>query len=113
MNTITHSVKRKSVLVNSLVQYLTVLYIPYDIFVSAPPVFDNILIEKRGDRQQVGLIILNRPKALNALSQGIIEDIKSALAIFDKDKEIAAIVVTGSEKAFAAGKCCNELSITI
>lgn len=71
------------------------------------------MVEKRGEKRQVGLIILNRPKALNALCDALMADLKSALAIFEKDKGVGAVVLTGNEKAFAAGECCNELSICI
>ena len=49
----------------------------------------------------VGLITLNRPKALNALSTPLMLELNQALGDFDKDPEIGAIVLTGSEKAFA------------
>jgi len=49
------------------------------------------------------LIKLNRPKALNALCKALINDLNAALEVFEKDKDVGAIVITGSEKAFAAG----------
>jgi len=51
----------------------------------------------------VALITLNRPKALNALSEGLLKDLTKALGEFDADPNIGAIVVTGSEKSFSAG----------
>ncbi len=60
----------------------------------------NILAETRG---RVGLATLNRPKALNALNDALMTELGDALARFDADEAIGAIVVTGSEKAFAAG----------
>jgi enoyl-CoA hydratase len=60
----------------------------------------NILSETRG---RVGWATLNRPKALNALSDALIDELGSALQAFDRDDGIGAIVITGSEKAFAAG----------
>jgi enoyl-CoA hydratase len=62
--------------------------------------FENILVETRG---KVSLITLNRPKALNALSPELMRELGQALAGFEADEAIGAIVITGSEKAFAAG----------
>jgi len=62
--------------------------------------FENILVETHG---RVGLIRLNRPKALNALNDALMNELGSALRNFDADDGIGAIVITGSEKAFAAG----------
>ena len=62
--------------------------------------YENILAETRG---RVGLVTLNRPKALNALNDALMDELGDALKAFDADDGIGAIVVTGSEKAFAAG----------
>jgi enoyl-CoA hydratase len=62
--------------------------------------FENILVETRG---RVGLITLNRPKALNALNDALMDELGEALRAFESDEGIGAIVITGSEKAFAAG----------
>ena len=62
--------------------------------------FEMIIAEKRG---RVGLITLNRPKALNALNDQVVNEITAALNDFESDEGIGAIVITGSEKAFAAG----------
>ncbi len=62
--------------------------------------YQNILVETR---EKVGLITLNRPKALNALNDQLMDELGFALKAFDKDEAIACIVITGSEKAFAAG----------
>ena len=62
--------------------------------------YENILVERRG---QVGLVTLNRPKQLNALNDALMDELGAALSAFDADDQIAAIVITGSEKAFAAG----------
>lgn len=51
----------------------------------------------------VGLITLNRPKQLNALNDGLMDELGQAMAAFDADPSIGCIVITGSEKAFAAG----------
>ncbi|KVK99734.1 enoyl-CoA hydratase [Burkholderia cepacia] len=62
--------------------------------------YENILVETRG---RVGLVTLNRPKALNALNDALMDELGDALKALDADDGIGAIVVTGSEKAFAAG----------
>jgi enoyl-CoA hydratase len=62
--------------------------------------FENILIETHG---KVGLVRLNRPKALNALNDQLMNELGQALLAFDADEKIACIILTGSEKAFAAG----------
>ncbi len=62
--------------------------------------YDNILAERR---ERVGLITLNRPQALNALNDTLMNELGGALLAFDADESIGAIVITGSSKAFAAG----------
>jgi len=62
--------------------------------------YANIVVETRG---RVGLIVLDRPKQLNALNDALMDELKGALAEFDRNETIGAIVLTGSEKAFAAG----------
>ena len=62
--------------------------------------YENIIVETRG---KVGLITLNRPKALNALSDTLFDEVGHALDGFEADESIACIVITGSDKAFAAG----------
>ena len=61
--------------------------------------FENILVSK--PESSVTLITLNRPKALNALSTALFTELNEALAEADEDKEVSAVVLTGSEKAFA------------
>ncbi|MBT5048139.1 MAG: enoyl-CoA hydratase [Rhodospirillaceae bacterium] len=68
--------------------------------------YHTIIVETR---ENVGLITLNRPDALNALSQALIGELGAALDIFEADDEIGAIVLTGSEKAFAAGADIKEM----
>jgi enoyl-CoA hydratase len=62
--------------------------------------YENIIVETRG---RVGLVTLNRPKALNALNDALMSELGQALAGFDADEGVGAIVITGSDKAFAAG----------
>jgi enoyl-CoA hydratase len=69
--------------------------------------YDNILVERHG---KVALVTLNRPKALNALSRGLVADLTAALDGFEADPDVSAVVLTGSEKAFAAGADINEVA---
>lgn len=59
---------------------------------------------------RVGLVLLNRPKALNALSSGLTRELMDALLAFEADEAIGAIVITGDERAFAAGADIKEMS---
>ena len=60
-------------------------------------------------KDRVGVITLNRPKALNALSSELIEELNDALDTLEADEKIGCIVVTGSDKAFAAGADIKEM----
>jgi enoyl-CoA hydratase len=62
--------------------------------------YQNIIVETRG---KVGLVTLNRPKALNALNDDLVDELGLALDAFEGDENIGCVVITGSEKAFAAG----------
>ncbi|HVN35001.1 MAG TPA: enoyl-CoA hydratase [Casimicrobiaceae bacterium] len=62
--------------------------------------YENILTENRG---RVGIVTLNRPKQLNALNDALMDELGHALRAFDDDNAIGAIVITGNERAFAAG----------
>jgi enoyl-CoA hydratase len=68
--------------------------------------YENILVETRGS---VGIITLNRPKALNALSVALMREMGQALDAFEADDGIGAVVITGSDKAFAAGADIGEM----
>ncbi len=68
--------------------------------------FENILVERRG---RVGLVTLNRPKALNALNKATLDELIAAMAAMDADPGIGAVVLTGSAKAFAAGADIKEM----
>ena len=69
--------------------------------------FETILLEKNNG---VGLITLNRPQALNALNSTLIQDLNLALDDLDRDPTIGCMVITGSEKAFAAGADIKEMA---
>ena len=68
--------------------------------------YENILVETKG---RVGIIRLNRPKALNALCDALVRELGQALDGFENDPNIGAVVLTGSEKAFAAGADIKEM----
>jgi enoyl-CoA hydratase len=69
--------------------------------------YENIRTEVHG---RVGLVRLNRPKALNALNDALVGELMDALAAFDADEQVGAMVVTGDERAFAAGADIKELA---
>ena len=60
-------------------------------------------------RENVGLIVLNRPNVLNALSSGVMDELGAALDEYESDATIGAIVITGSEKSFAAGADISQM----
>ena len=66
----------------------------------------DVLVERDG---AVGIATLNRPQALNALSLGVVKTLAEALAGFEKDPEIRAVVIAGGPRAFAAGADINEM----
>ena len=67
----------------------------------------NVVVERRG---KVGLIRLNRPQALNALNRALMSELTEAVEAFDADAGIGCMVITGSEKAFAAGADIKEMA---
>ena len=69
--------------------------------------YDNIIVEARG---RVGLIRLNRPQALNALNRALMRDLGQAIAAFEADAAIGCMIITGSDKAFAAGADIKEMA---
>ena len=68
--------------------------------------YQNLIVDRRG---KVGLITLNRPKVLNSLSAELMTELAQALDEFEADDKIGAVVLTGSEKAFAAGADIKEM----
>jgi enoyl-CoA hydratase len=68
--------------------------------------YETLLVETRG---KVGLVTLNRPQALNALNATLIAELNQALEAFDADPSVGCMVITGSEKAFAAGADIKEM----
>jgi enoyl-CoA hydratase len=69
--------------------------------------FENVIVEKDG---AVGVVTLNRPQALNALSYGLVKDLSLAMQELDQDTEVRVIIVTGGEKVFAAGADIKEMA---
>ncbi len=67
----------------------------------------NIIVETKG---RVGIVRLNRPQVLNALNKALVAELNEAVAGFDADPNIGCILVTGSEKAFAAGADIKEMA---
>src|SRR5262249_52480733 len=69
--------------------------------------YATIVVETQG---RVGIIRLNRPQALNALNAALISELGRAIGAFEADKTIGCILITGSEKAFAAGADIKEMA---
>ena len=68
--------------------------------------YESIIVETKGS---VGVVTLNRPNALNALNSSLIAELNCALEGFETDDDVGCIVITGSEKAFAAGADIKEM----
>ncbi len=69
--------------------------------------FENVIVEKDG---AIGVVTLNRPQALNALSYGLVKDLSLAMQALDQDPQVRVIIVTGGEKVFAAGADIKEMA---
>ncbi|KAL4241005.1 putative enoyl-CoA hydratase [Mactra antiquata] len=70
---------------------------------------EYIITDKKGEKQNVGYIQLNRRKALNALCDGLMKEVATALDDFEADKDVGCIVLTGIDRAFAAGADIMEM----
>ena len=92
------SLKSSNLILNSLRAYST-----------ANNKYKNILAEVKGSKNHIGFIQLNRPKALNALNSELISELGDAVQKFDKDPAIACMILTGSNRAFAAGADIKEM----
>src|SRR3954453_14469179 len=77
------------------------------IFDGAMMSYETVLVEQRG---AVVLVTLNRPQALNALNSEVLKDLIAVFAAYDQDDSQRCLVLTGSEKAFAAGADIKEMS---
>ena len=71
------------------------------------PTYENILLERHG---RTAVITLDRPSALNALNEALMDDVVDAARQLDRDPDVGAIVITGSAKAFAAGADIKEMA---
>ena len=69
--------------------------------------YENIAVEKDG---AIGIVTLNRPQQLNALSYGLVKELALAMEALDQDPEVRVLVVTGGEKVFAAGADIKEMA---
>jgi len=69
--------------------------------------YQNIIVETKG---RIGIIRLNRPQSLNALNRALIDELTQAVAAFDADDKIGCLLLTGNEKAFAAGADIKEMA---
>jgi enoyl-CoA hydratase len=69
--------------------------------------YENIAVEKEG---AIGIVTLNRPQQLNALSYGLVKELALAMEALDQDPEVRVLIVTGGEKVFAAGADIKEMA---
>ena len=76
---------------------------------SAPAAYEHILVSQRGESGRVTLIQLNRPKSLNALCSPLMSELLAAVTAAERDPAVGAVVITGSDKAFAAGADIKEM----
>lgn len=74
---------------------------------SEQPLYESILVRQEG---RVGVVQLNRPKALNALNKGVMAEAMAALEAFDRDEAIGCMVLTGNDRAFAAGADIKDMA---
>lgn len=79
-------------------------------FMASIPNYECILLEKTGEKKNVALIRLNRPKALNALNSQLMTELGDCIGKLNDDASVGCIVITGSEKSFAAGADIKEMA---
>ena len=77
---------------------------------ATPAAYQHILVERRGTGDRVAVVKLNRPKAMNALCGELMGELACALRALDRDKSVHAMVLTGSDRAFAAGADIKEMA---
>jgi len=71
--------------------------------------FEHIIVERRGENDRVGLITLNRPKALNALCDELMWELNDVIEDFEKDNSVRSVVLTGGGRSFAAGADIKQM----
>ena len=67
------------------------------------PAFDNVLLERTGTDDRIGVLTLNRPEKMNALSQELIYDFRDACEYFEADDDVRVLIVKGAGRTFSAG----------
>ncbi|MCY3567527.1 MAG: enoyl-CoA hydratase/isomerase family protein, partial [Chloroflexi bacterium] len=67
------------------------------------PTFENVLLERTGADDRIGVLTLNRPEKMNALSQELIYDFRDACEYFEADDDVRVIIVKGAGRTFSAG----------
>ncbi|XP_076450783.1 putative enoyl-CoA hydratase, mitochondrial [Babylonia areolata] len=72
--------------------------------------FKNVILERHGQKKNVGVLKLNRPRAFNALNDALMTDLTAALQLLEQDKGIGCIVITGGERVFSVGADVPEMS---
>ncbi|XP_033101516.1 enoyl-CoA hydratase, mitochondrial-like [Anneissia japonica] len=75
----------------------------------ASDAYEYLKVDRAGSNGCIGLITLNRPKALNALCDGLMKELAMVLDEFEVDRSVGCLILTGSEKAFAAGADIKEM----
>jgi enoyl-CoA hydratase len=76
---------------------------------AAAPAYKHIIAEVRGQNNNIGYLQLNRPKALNALCAELMTELSEAVAAFNNNPAISCLILTGSQRAFAAGADIKEM----
>ena len=90
-----------------MVKPLSFGYSGHQSYREQPMTYETLLVDTKG---RVGVITLNRPQALNALNRALIGELTKAVDAFEADDSIGCILITGSEKAFAAGADIKEMA---
>lgn len=108
LNTIRHIIRNNNRYNGSLLLQNTVLPLSR-FFSSAGTELEYVKVEKMGAKNNVGVITLNRPKSLNALCNGLFEELNQVVKEFDTDPTIGCLILTGTGKAFAAGADIKEM----
>jgi enoyl-CoA hydratase len=90
-------------------QYSSSLISQKKYYSSESSTYKHLLTEVKGEKKSIGFIQLNRPKALNALCAELMTELEHAVKKFDQDPSIGCMILTGSNRAFAAGADIKEM----